>query len=84
VARVDVSADGGRSWIQAQLEDELSPWSWRRWQATLYLPPGDAEVTARAWDTAAAVQPESPAQVWNPQGYANTAWARLSLSAIAR
>jgi sulfite oxidase len=82
VARVDVSADGGLSWIQARLSEELSPWSWRRWQATLQLPPGHAEVTARAWDTAASVQPESPAELWNPQGYANTAWARLSLTTV--
>jgi sulfite oxidase len=83
VARVDVSADGGLSWVQARLEEELSPWSWRRWRATLQLPPGHAEVTARAWDTAAGVQPESLAQVWNPQGYANTAWARLRFTAVA-
>jgi sulfite oxidase len=34
-------------------------------------------VTARAWDNAGGVQPESEAQLWNPKGYANTAWARL-------
>jgi sulfite oxidase len=82
VARVDVSADGGLSWVQARLDEELSPWSWRRWRATLQLPPGHAEVTARAWDTAAGVQPENPAQLWNPQGYANTAWARLSFTTV--
>ena len=82
VARVDVSADGGSSWAQARLEEELSPWSWRRWRATVQLPPGHAEVIARAWDTAAGVQPESPATVWNPQGYANTAWSRVSFTAV--
>jgi sulfite oxidase len=81
VARVDVSADGGRSWVQALLDTELSPWSWRRWRATLHLPPGRAEVTARAWDNAAGVQPESEAQIWNPKGYVNTAWARLCFTA---
>ena len=80
VARVDVSADGGLSWVQARLDPGLSPWSWRRWRATLRLPPGHAEITARAWDNAAGVQPESEAQLWNPKGYANTAWARLSLT----
>lgn len=82
VARVDVSADGGLSWVQARLGEELGPWSWRRWRATLQLPPGRAEVTARAWDSAASVQPESPAQLWNPQGYANTAWPRLSFTTV--
>jgi sulfite oxidase len=38
-----------------------------------------AEVIARAWDSAAATQPEDPAQLWNPKGYANNSWARLRL-----
>jgi sulfite oxidase len=83
VVRVDISADGGRSWRQACLAEELSPWSWRRWEATLDLAPGPAEVTARAWDTAASVQPESAVQLWNPKGYANNAWARLSFTVTA-
>ncbi len=41
------------------------------------LPPGPAEITVRAWDSAANVQPESAAQVWNPKGYVNNAWARI-------
>ncbi len=80
VARVDISADGGRSWRQARLAEALGPWSWRRWESTLDLAPGPAEVTARAWDSAASVQPESAAQLWNPKGYANNAWARLSFT----
>ncbi len=80
VARVDISADGGHSWRQASLEQELSPWSWRLWHATLDLPPGQADVTVRAWDSAASVQPESEANLWNPKGYVNNAWARLRLT----
>ena len=80
VARVDISADGGHSWRQASLENELSPWSWRLWRATLDLPPGHADVTVRAWDSAASVQPESEADLWNPKGYVNNAWARLRLT----
>jgi sulfite oxidase len=76
VARVDVSCDGGHTWRRAILGEELSPWSWRRWHVTLPLPAGPAEVTVRAWDSAAEAQPESAAQRWNPKGYANNAWAR--------
>jgi sulfite oxidase len=83
VARVDVSADGGRRWHQACLSPELSPWSWRIWRVTLELSPGPAEVIARAWDSAASVQPEDPAQLWNPKGYANNAWARLGFTVVA-
>jgi sulfite oxidase len=82
VARVDISADGGHSWRQASLEKELSPWSWRRWHATLDLPPGQADVAVRAWDSAACLQPENEADVWNPKGYVNNAWARLRLAVV--
>jgi sulfite oxidase len=34
-------------------------------------------VVARAWDSAAATQPEDPATVWNPGGYVNNAWSRV-------
>ena len=33
----------------------------------------------RAWDSAAATQPESPAAVWNPKGYVNNAWGRITV-----
>ncbi len=41
------------------------------------LDPGRHELLVRAWDSAGATQPESPATVWNPKGYANSAWGRL-------
>ena len=80
IARVDVSCDGGRSWQQADLDDEAGPWAWRHWHAVIDLPAGETEITVRAWDTAAAVQPESAAQLWNPKGYVNNSWARLRVT----
>ena len=64
IARVDVSADGGHSWVQADLDDQAGPWAWRHWRTTRTLPAGDVDVTARAWDTSAASQPESPKRPW--------------------
>jgi sulfite oxidase len=81
IARVDVSADGGRNWQQAALHGQAGPWAWRHWRAFIDLPAGDTEITARAWDTAASLQPESPEHVWNPKGYANNSWARLRVTA---
>lgn len=79
VARVDVSPDGGRSWVLARLGEQQSPWAWRHWCATIEPPEGEAEVLARAWDSAAALQPERPEHLWNPKGYANNSWARIRL-----
>lgn len=80
VERVDVSADHGVTWAHADLDPPENPWTWQHWRATLTLPPGEAEIIARAWDSTAAVQPESPATVWNPRGYANNAAARLHVT----
>jgi sulfite oxidase len=77
VERVDVSVDGGASWRQAELLDDLGPWAWRRWRATVDLRSGPHEIVARAWDSAAAQQPERMESTWNPNGYANDAWARV-------
>jgi len=80
VARVDISTDGGVSWCQASMESELSPWSWRRWHATLDLAAGDVVITVRAWDNGATVQPDNEADLWNPKGYVNNARARVRLT----
>ena len=80
VARVDLSLDRGRTWCQADLDPEAGPWAWRHWHRAVDLPAGDLEITARAWDTAAAGQPERPESVWNPGGYVNNAWARVRVT----
>jgi sulfite oxidase len=78
VARVEVSAGDGR-WTEAELLDDQGAWAWRLWRAALELPPGRHELLVRAWDSAGATQPESPATVWNPKGYANSAWGRIEV-----
>ena len=81
VARVDVSLNAGRTWQQAELDPEFGPWAWRLWHVTLDLPQGQHEIVSRAWDTSANVQPDRTDQVWNPLGYANTAWPRIRVTA---
>jgi sulfite oxidase len=82
VARVDVSRDGGASWAQAELLDDLGPWAWRHWRITVDLAPGEHELTVRAWDSSAATQPEDEAALWNPKGYVNNARPRIRVRAI--
>lgn len=79
VERVEVSADGGRSWNGATLSEEGGPAAWRFWEATLELGPGPREIVARATDSGGATQPETIEEVWNFQGYANNAWHRVSV-----
>jgi sulfite oxidase len=84
VARVDVSLDGGGTWSQAELLEDLGRWAWRHWRITLDLPPGEHEIVVRAWDSSAATQPEDEAALWNPKGYVNNARPRVRVRAVAR
>ena len=52
------------------------------WHAVVEVDAGDAEIVARAWDTSAASQPESPAALWNPKGYVNNSWPRVRVRAV--
>jgi sulfite oxidase len=81
VVRVDVSADGGATWAQAELLEDLGPWAWRFWRIVVALEPGEHELVARAWDSSAATQPDDEAGLWNPKGYANNARPRVIVRA---
>jgi sulfite oxidase len=80
VARVDVSPDGGTSWVQAELVEQPGPWAWCLWRTMLELAVGEVDLVVRAWDTTGAAQPESPAHLWNPKGYINNSWDRHRLN----
>jgi sulfite oxidase len=82
VARVEVSGDGGGSWVEAGLERRASRWSWTRFRATVSLAPGAATIVARAWDDAGSGQPAHPAETWNAKGYQNNAWYRVVVEAV--
>ena len=82
IARVDVSLDGGSTWRQADLQPETSKWSWRLWSVTVDASSGPMTVTVRAWDDTGVTQPESPAPLWNPRGYANNAWAHVEVNVV--
>lgn len=83
VSRVDVSADGGTTWSVAALGRDLGPAAWRWWEATVDLRPGEHELVARAWDTAAATQPERAASLWNLKGYMSCACPRARVRVTA-
>jgi sulfite oxidase len=80
VERVEVTADGGRRWQAAQLDDGEGAWTWRFWQVELDLPAGEVALAVRAWDSGANTQPERVDQVWNFKGYMNNAWHRVKVT----
>ncbi len=81
VARVDVSGDGARTWTTADLGQDQGRWAWRLWHAELQLAPDEHELVCRAWDSAGALQSERAEPLWNPKGYVNNAWGRVTVTA---
>lgn len=80
VEAVELSADGGRSWRPAELEDPAHPWAWRRWRAEVSVPGAAAaplRLMARARDSSGSLQP--PEAPWNFKGYMHNAWHEVEL-----
>jgi sulfite oxidase len=78
--RVDVSANGGETWLSANITQGDQQWAWTFWEARLDLPSGENELVARAFDTASNTQPEDARHIWNFKGYMNNAWHRVKMS----
>jgi len=68
VAKVEFSADDGRTWREARLGPDHGPYSFRGWEA-MWTPqrPGKYQLAARATDGKGNVQPDEG--LWNPGGY---------------
>jgi sulfite oxidase len=75
---VEISIDGGETWCPAALVGGREPWAWCLWHAELEVCPGPGELVVRAYDSTGAGQPEAPATSWNPRGYMNNAWHRVT------
>lgn len=68
VARVDISIDGGSTWMEAALGREHERYSWRQFSREVKFPAaGYYTVMSRATDQKGRMQPLEPA--WNPSGY---------------
>lgn len=81
VTRVEVSADEGGTWFEAELAAEGDgPWSWRRWEARWTATPGRHVLTTRATDGAGTSQPET--QPWNRGGFGNNLVQRVPVYCV--
>ena len=78
VIRVDVTADGGKNWVSADLKHVPQRWSrewaWTLWEATVPLsedagqPGSEVQLAVRAVDTQYNAQPDNVAPLWNLRG----------------
>ncbi|KAF1885734.1 hypothetical protein Lal_00002633 [Lupinus albus] len=89
IERVDVSVDGGKSWIEASRfqksgipyitdADNSVKWAWVLFEVTADIL-HNTEVIAKAVDSAANIQPEKVEDIWNLRGILNTSWHRIQV-----
>ena len=67
IRQVQVSADGGATWSNAKLGEDLGKYSFRGWDAPVTLAAGRHALKVRAVSNTGETQPVE--QPWNPAGY---------------
>ena len=73
IRRVEVSSDGGKTWIDAPfIGPDLGRFAWRQFAMPLRMAAGNYVVVSRATDSAGNVQPEQ--RLENAHGYSNNSW----------
>ncbi|XP_028771351.1 sulfite oxidase isoform X1 [Neltuma alba] len=91
IETVDVSVDGGRTWLEASrfqksgipyVADDANSdkWAWVLFEITVDIL-HSTEIIAKAVDSAANVQPQQVEDIWNLRGILNTSWHRVHVQA---
>jgi len=75
IRKVELSADGGRTWKPARLIGKTQPFCWQLWEGKLPVTGATEALLVRATDSTGATQPEQVA--WNLKGYLMNAWHRV-------
>jgi sulfite oxidase len=79
VKQVEVSADFGQTWTQANVSPPKNKFDWQRWTADIKVPSdGYYEIWSKATDTNGKAQPHVAAN-WNPQGYGANPFHRIAV-----
>ena len=80
ITRVEFSADGASTWVDAQVEMQSDAHGWTAWtHAWDVREPGEYELCVRATDATGDTQPRDVADVWNQSGYAVNAVQRVAV-----
>lgn len=68
VARVDLSSDGGETWLPTTLGRDEGKYGFRQWETRLAAPgPGEHRLMVRCTNSAGVAQPDRAN--WNPSGF---------------
>jgi DMSO/TMAO reductase YedYZ molybdopterin-dependent catalytic subunit len=77
ISRVEVSEDGGATWDDATLGEQVSRYAWREWTYRWQARPGRYTLCVRATDSQGNVQPVE--QPWNHHGMGNNMAQRVEV-----
>ncbi len=81
IVRVDVSANDGRTWHQAEILDDKAlghkRWAWRRWRFVLPRSQAGRMFTVKAVDQAYNTQPGEYESYYNFKGNLTNSWHRV-------
>ncbi|MFP6620064.1 MAG: molybdopterin-dependent oxidoreductase [Pirellulaceae bacterium] len=77
IARIEISADGGKTWQRTKIVSPAREYCWCLWQAKIAVTPSTEQLIIRAIDSAGGVQPETVD--WNLKGYLYNAWYRTPI-----
>ncbi|OEL30884.1 Nitrate reductase [NADH] 1 [Dichanthelium oligosanthes] len=86
VTRVEVTLDGGETWLQCELNHPEKPnkygkhWCWCFWSVEVEVLDlvGAKEIAVRAWDQSLNTQPEK--LIWNLMGMMNNCWFKVKVN----
>ncbi|KAJ7542006.1 hypothetical protein O6H91_10G085100 [Diphasiastrum complanatum] len=93
IERVDVSIDGGKTWLEAKryqkqrgdlyssdTDNDCEKWAWVLWEITVQIYP-PVDIIAKAVDSSANTQPEKVKSIWNLRGVLNNSWHCVQVQA---
>ena len=82
INRVDVSADGGKTWVDASLSKPPQPrgrnWAWTQWQVQ-FKRADELNLVCKAVDSSYNTQPDGFDGVYNARGVLVSAWQKLKV-----
>lgn len=80
VQKMEITTDYGESWQEVELDDPVNEGAWQNWRSNVTLPQdGYYEIWGRATDSEGIMQPFSIK--WNPKGYLNNSFHKVSVQA---
>ena len=77
VQKIEVSADGGKTWKLAKVTSPVSDYCWVLWSAEIPISETTASLLVRATDSSGETQPEQ--NPWNYKGYQFNGWHKVNL-----